>query len=129
MLPACLRDPLGRLLQHRRRQHAAEVKAGRGRVMLPRAFARKHPNAELDWAWQWAFAGKSDFRDRETGRLEHHHIHETVMQREDDDDLHARAQPRWRLRSQPGRPIGADAMTAATASSGGDAGGGVARRR
>ena len=49
--------------------------------MLPNAFARKHPNAELDWAWQWVFAGKSDFRDRETGRFYRHHIHETVIQR------------------------------------------------
>lgn len=81
VLPSCLRDPLGRHLQHRRRQHVAEVEAGRGRVMLPKAFARKHPNAELDWAWQWVFTGKSDFRDRETGRFYRHHIHETVIQR------------------------------------------------
>lgn len=81
VLPACLRDPLGRLLHQRRRQHVAEVEAGRGRVMLPHAFARKHPNAELDWAWQWVFDGKSDFRDRETGCFYRHHIHETVIQR------------------------------------------------
>ena len=27
------------------------------------------------------FAGRSDFRDRETGRFYRHHIHETVIQR------------------------------------------------
>ena len=53
VLPACLREPLGALLHRRRRQHAAEVEAGRGRVMLPGAFARKHPAAEHAWVWQW----------------------------------------------------------------------------
>ena len=81
VLPSCLRDPLGQLLHRRRRQHAAEVEAGRGRVMLPGAFARKHPAAEQAWVWQWVFAAKSDFRDRESGRFYRHHIHETVIQR------------------------------------------------
>jgi len=81
VLPDCLRDPLGRLLHRRRRQHAADVQAGRGRVQLPNAFARKHPAAEQAWAWQWVFAGRSDFRDRETGRFYRHHLHETVIQR------------------------------------------------
>jgi integron integrase len=162
VLPSCLRDPLGRHLQHRRRQHVAEVEAGRGRVMLPKAFARKHPNAELDWAWQWVFTGKSDFRDRETshprdgdsaggsrgsdprgsraagdlpyaatlvrdpsppgwGRHPHGAGSPGPQRREDDDDLHARAQPRRRVCSQPGGPIGAGAMTAATAARGAEA--------
>lgn len=81
VLPACLREPLGKLLHRRRPEHAAEVEAGRGRVALPGAFARKHPAAEQAWVWQWVFAAKSDFRDRETGRFYRHHIHETVIQR------------------------------------------------
>jgi integron integrase len=81
MLPACLREPLGQLLHRRRRQHAADVEEGRGRVLLPGAFARKHPAAEQAWVWQWVFAAKSDFRDRESGRFYRHHIHETVIQR------------------------------------------------
>jgi integron integrase len=81
VLPACLREPLGALLHRRRLQHAAEVEAGRGRVMLPGAFARKHPAAEQAWAWQWVFAARSDFRDRETGRWYRHHVHETLIQR------------------------------------------------
>jgi integron integrase len=81
VLPSCLRDPLGQLLHRRRRQHAADVEDGRGRVMLPGAFARKHPAAEQAWVWQWVFAAKSDFRDRESGRFYRHHLHETVIQR------------------------------------------------
>lgn len=81
VLPDCVREPLSRHLESRHQAHGSELEEGRGRVMLPGAFARKHPAAEQSWAWQWVFAAKTDFRDRETGRLYRHHLHETVMQR------------------------------------------------
>jgi len=81
VLPDCVREPLSRYLETRHQAHGSELEEGRGRVMLPYAFARKHPAAEQSWAWQWVFAAKTDFRDRETGRLYRHHLHETVMQR------------------------------------------------
>jgi len=81
VLPKCLRESLLRHLESRRRSHAVEVEEGRGRVVLPGAFARKHPTAEQAWAWQWVFAAKADFRDRQSGRFYRHHLHETVMQR------------------------------------------------
>ena len=45
VLPKCLRESLLRHLESRRRSHAVEVEEGRGRVVLPGAFARKHPTA------------------------------------------------------------------------------------
>jgi site-specific recombinase XerD len=81
VLPDCVREPLSRHLESRHQAHGSELEEGRGRVMLPYAFARKHPAAEQSWAWQWVFAAKTDFRDREAGRLYRHHVHETVMQR------------------------------------------------
>lgn len=81
MLPECIRSDLARLLSRGRRLHQQEVDDGRGRVMLPGAFARKHPAAEQWWAWQWVFPSERCFRDRETGKLFRHHIHETVIQR------------------------------------------------
>lgn len=81
VLPECLRPGLGRLLGRQRRLHAQDVAEGRGRVMLPGAFARKHPAAEQSWPWQWVFPSERWFRDRETGGLYRHHVHETVVQR------------------------------------------------
>lgn len=81
MLPECLGPDLGRLLGRQRRFHAQEVAEGRGSVMLPGAFARKHPAAEQSWPWQWVFPSARYFRDRETGGLYRHHMHETVIQR------------------------------------------------
>lgn len=81
MLPECLGPDLARLLSRQQRVHAQEVVEGCGRVMLPGAFARKHPAAEQSWAWQWVFPSERWFRDRETGGLYRHHMHETVIQR------------------------------------------------
>lgn len=81
VLPDCLRGTLGEVLHRGGRFHAAEVEEGRGRVMLPGAFARKHPAAEQAWPWQWVFPASKYFRDRETGRWYRHHLHETVVQK------------------------------------------------
>lgn len=81
MLPECLQAPLARLLARQQRVHALEAAEGGGRVMLPGAFARKHPAAERAWPWQWVFPSERLFRDRVTGGLYRHHIHETVIQR------------------------------------------------
>lgn len=81
VLPDCLRASLSQHIEGRRRAHAQELEEGRGRVVLPGALARKHPAAEQAWAWQWVFAAKTDYRDRESGHTYRHHLHETVMQR------------------------------------------------
>ena len=81
VLPDCLRQPLGELLHRGKLFHAAEVEEGRGRVMLPGAFARKHPAAEQAWAWQWVFPATQYYRDPETGRHYRHHLHQTVIQK------------------------------------------------
>lgn len=81
VLPDCLRGSLGEILHRGRRLHAVEVEEGRGRVMLPGAFARKHPAAEQAWPWQWVFPASTSFRDPETGRRYRHHLHETVIQK------------------------------------------------
>jgi len=81
MLPDCLHADLGRLLARQQRAHKLEVAEGGGRVMMPGAFAKKHPAAERAWPWQWVFPSDRHFRDRETGGIYRHHIHETVIQR------------------------------------------------
>ena len=52
-----------------------------GWVEPPTAFLRKYANAGPEWAWQWVFRATRIYRDRVTGQLRRHHLHETVLQR------------------------------------------------
>ena len=47
VLPECVRTHLARHLERRRQCHLSAVEEGRGRVLLPGAFARKHPSELL----------------------------------------------------------------------------------
>ena len=38
-----------------RQMHRGDLAAGWGRVAMPYALARKYPNADREWAWQWVF--------------------------------------------------------------------------
>ncbi|MCC6552397.1 MAG: integron integrase [Polyangiaceae bacterium] len=81
MLPLRLVSPLRDHLTATRAQHAADLAAGAGWVALPDALGRKYPNAGREWPWQGVFPATRPYRDRETGQLRRHHLHETVLQR------------------------------------------------
>lgn len=68
MLPAAVKEPLTRHLARVRHVHARDVKAGFGRVQLPDALARKYPNADRDWGWQWVFPASKICTDTRFGR-------------------------------------------------------------
>ena len=42
---------------------------------------RKYPNAGREWVWHWVFPATRMYRDRLTGQLRRHHLHESVLQR------------------------------------------------
>jgi site-specific recombinase XerD len=50
-------------------------------VWLPHALARKYPNADRQWAWQWVFPATRHYRDAVIGERRRHHLHESVVQR------------------------------------------------
>ncbi len=81
MLPASVKEPLRRHLQAVRRQHEADLERGAGWVELPGAIRRKYPSVGRTWAWQWVFPATRRYRDRETGEIRRHHLHESVLQR------------------------------------------------
>lgn len=81
LLPAAAREPLRRHLEQVRRQYERDAARGRNCVALPDALARKYPGAAGEWGWQWVFPATSHYRDRETGQLRRHHLHESVIQR------------------------------------------------
>ena len=81
MLPAAVVPKLTAHLERVRRLHASDVAAGFGRVLLPDALARKYPNADREWGWQWVFPATTISADPRGGDRRRHHLHETVPQR------------------------------------------------
>ncbi len=81
MLPDALRDPLSQHLEGVRRQHLVDLAKGLGRVVLPEALARKYPNADTEWLWQFVFPAGRICRDQRYGPPSRFHLHESVIQR------------------------------------------------
>jgi integron integrase len=81
MLPAVVKADLARHLTTVRTQHQHNLAVGAGWVALPTALQKKYPNAGREWVWQWVFPATRMYRDRLTGQLRRHHLHETVLQK------------------------------------------------
>ena len=81
MLPAIAKADLAPHLQTVRAQHEDDLARGAGWVELPTALLRKYPNAGREWVWHWVFPATRIYRDRLTGQLRRHHLHESVLQR------------------------------------------------
>jgi integron integrase len=81
MLPEALHQPLEEGLRAARRLHEVDLKRGLGRAPLPGALARKYPNADREWGWQWVFPASSHYLEARTGLQHRHHLHESVIQR------------------------------------------------
>jgi integron integrase len=73
--------PLRAHLERVRRLHERDLASGLGAVALPRALARKLPEAARRWPWQWVLPAARHYTDPVTGRRVRHHLHPTVVQR------------------------------------------------
>jgi len=86
MLPVNLAKPLRRHLAKVKMQHEQDLEDGFGNVYLPFALARKFPNAEREWAWQYVFPSSRLSVDPRTGFegkepiMRRHHIAEGILQ-------------------------------------------------
>lgn len=81
MLPTSAQDPFKKHLEKVKAMHEGDLKRGFGRVHLPFALARKYPNADREWAWQYAFPASRLCKDPRTGKVLRHHLHESAVQR------------------------------------------------
>jgi integron integrase len=81
MLPDAVGAALRKQIESVKALHRRDLQSGRGRVPLPNALARKYPNAESKWAWQWLFPAATHFIDDETGVEYRYHVHPSVIQR------------------------------------------------
>ena len=81
MLPTSLTEPLGRHLERVKQQHDADLANGFGSVGLPKALARKYPNAPKEWAWQYAFPSRQLSTDPRSGKRRRHHLSPSSLQK------------------------------------------------
>ncbi len=81
ILPQSLVEPLQKHLQQVKRLHEHDLAQGYGAVYLPDALARKYPNAQREWAWQWVFPSPRLSVDPRSGLIRHHHMSPSALQR------------------------------------------------
>jgi integrase len=61
--------------------HRKDLEEGYGRVDLPDALARKYPNANREWRWQYVFPQENRWRNPRTNEEGRHHMDESLVQR------------------------------------------------
>ena len=81
VLPGSVATHLASHLDGVRRQHQSDIDKGFGRAPLPDALARKYPNADRQWAWQFVFPAARICRDPRWGPPCRYHLHESAVQR------------------------------------------------
>jgi integron integrase len=80
MLPVNLAAPLQKHLARMKMQHDQDLIDGFGTVHLPFALARKFPNAEREWGWQYVFPSSRFSVDPRSGKKQRHHMSEAILQ-------------------------------------------------
>ena len=81
ILPDSLLQPLRIHLELVKITHQKDLLDGFGRVYLPSALEQKYPQANQEWFWQYVFPAADLAKDKRTGIVRRHHIHETVVQK------------------------------------------------
>ena len=59
--------------------HKKDLAEGYGAVYLPYALAKKYPNAEKEWGWQYAFPLRSRSVDSLSGVTRRHHVDQSLI--------------------------------------------------
>jgi integron integrase len=78
-LPTRLYPLLQNHLERVKLIHQQDLAAGLGTVYLPYALARKYPNAEREWNWQYVFPSRDISDDPRSGIRRRHHIDQSVV--------------------------------------------------
>jgi len=81
ILPQSLIAPLRKHLEQVKRLHEQDLARGYGAVYLPDALARKYPNAQREWGWQWVFPSPRLSVDPRSGLVCRHHMNPTTLQK------------------------------------------------
>ncbi|MEM1370359.1 MAG: integron integrase [Cyanobacteria bacterium P01_H01_bin.15] len=81
MLPTATIEPLKLQLQKTQQLYQQDLAMGYGSVELPYALARKYPNAEKEWKWQFVFPSWKRSIDPRSQQIRRHHVYEQSIQR------------------------------------------------
>lgn len=81
MLPSIVQMPLKEHLQQVKRIHQQDLNLGYGAVTLPFALARKYPNADRQWIWQFVFPASTRCKDPRSGAIVRFHLYESGLQK------------------------------------------------
>ena len=81
VLPIKLIEPLQKQLETTKTLHERDLRLGLGRVEMPFALARKYPNAESEWTWQYVFPSKSLSVDPRSGATGRQHVSPASIQK------------------------------------------------
>jgi len=82
VLPQKLISELKEHIRKVKNLHNRDLKEGLGRTKLPYALAKKYPNANKEFGWQYVFPAKGFIYDKEIKLKYRYHIHESVIQKE-----------------------------------------------
>ncbi len=66
-------------LLQRKERHVTDLKEGFGGVYLPNALAKKYPNADQEFGWQYVFASRNIAIDPKSGIERRHHIDQSAV--------------------------------------------------
>lgn len=75
MLPSDILEDLQQQLRHVRKIHDKDLRSGFGTVHLPFALAKKYPNAQKEFGWQYIFPSVKLSVDPRSGIKQRHHFH------------------------------------------------------
>ncbi len=80
-LPQTIIPKLRNQIEHSRHIHSKDLLEGFGTVSLPFALAKKYPNAETDWYWQYVFPSAARSKDPISGLIKRHHLYFSIMEK------------------------------------------------
>jgi integron integrase len=81
ILPASLVESLQAHLFKVQQTHNRDLEHGFGRVGLPYALARKYPNVDREWGWQYVFPSATLAKEPETGIFRRWYTSESTIQK------------------------------------------------
>ncbi|MBZ0181510.1 MAG: integron integrase [Melioribacteraceae bacterium] len=81
ILPSSIIPELKKHLNKVYKMHKTDLSKNKGETILPYALAKKYPNANKEFGWQYAFPADKFIKDKESGLIFRWHIHESTIQR------------------------------------------------
>jgi len=81
VLPDSLVEPLQAQLQQVKDLHGRDLARGCGAAPMPFALARKYPNADREWGWQYVFPSARLAFDAEVGQMRRWYMSPSTLQK------------------------------------------------